>query len=223
MEASETAVGTGFITPEESVRPLVSIVVPAFNEAGRIAESIRKIHAFARESTLPLELIVVDDGSIDQTSAIVERLAIKGLRLIHNQKNHGKGYTVRQGVLAASGEYVLFTDAAAKEASTKKKLGGMLGRIGGNMGAPTEGSPIGNTLTNMATPVNSGLFMVTLDFGVVPFVLGNDRWLEIAVQEKASGLSLLRVHPRLDPIRSDARYWPLVRRVGLDDGTIVDR
>jgi serine/threonine-protein kinase len=41
------------------------------------------------------------------------------------------------------------------------------------------------------------------------------RWLEIAVQEKASGLSLLRVHPRLDPIRSDARYWPLVRRVGL--------
>jgi eukaryotic-like serine/threonine-protein kinase len=49
------------------------------------------------------------------------------------------------------------------------------------------------------------------------------RWLEIAVQEKASGLILLRVHPRLDPIRSDARYWPLVRRVGLDDGTIRDR
>ena len=49
------------------------------------------------------------------------------------------------------------------------------------------------------------------------------RWLEIAVQEKASGLSLLRVHPRLDPIRSDARYWRLVRRVGLDDGTIPDR
>jgi serine/threonine protein kinase/Flp pilus assembly protein TadD len=49
------------------------------------------------------------------------------------------------------------------------------------------------------------------------------RWLEIAVQEKASGLSLLRVHPRLDPIRSDARYWPLVRRVGLDDGAMPDR
>ena len=46
------------------------------------------------------------------------------------------------------------------------------------------------------------------------------RWLEIAVQEKASGLILLRVHPRLDPIRSDRRYWPLVRRVGLDDSPI---
>jgi TolB-like protein/Flp pilus assembly protein TadD len=43
------------------------------------------------------------------------------------------------------------------------------------------------------------------------------RWLEIAVTEKASGLILLRVHPRLDPIRGDARYWPLVQRMGLSD------
>ena len=43
------------------------------------------------------------------------------------------------------------------------------------------------------------------------------RWLRIAVEEKASGLILLRVHPRLDPIRGDARYWPLVREVGLAD------
>jgi len=49
------------------------------------------------------------------------------------------------------------------------------------------------------------------------------RWLEIAVHEKASGLSLLRAHPRLDPIRSDPRYWPLVGRVGLDDGGMMDR
>ena len=47
------------------------------------------------------------------------------------------------------------------------------------------------------------------------------RWLEIAVQEKASGLILLRVHPRLDPIRSDPRYWPLVQRVGLDDSSTL--
>jgi serine/threonine protein kinase/tetratricopeptide (TPR) repeat protein len=43
------------------------------------------------------------------------------------------------------------------------------------------------------------------------------RWLEIAVTEKATGLILLRVHPRLDPIRGDPRYWPLVERVGLGD------
>ena len=43
------------------------------------------------------------------------------------------------------------------------------------------------------------------------------RWLEIAVEERAPGLILLRVHPRLDPIRKDPRYWPLVERVGLAD------
>ena len=43
------------------------------------------------------------------------------------------------------------------------------------------------------------------------------KWLEIAITEKASGLILLRVHPRLDPIRGDPRYWPMVQRVGLAD------
>jgi Flp pilus assembly protein TadD len=43
------------------------------------------------------------------------------------------------------------------------------------------------------------------------------RWLDVAAAEKATGLILLRAHPRLDPIRGDARYWPLVRRVGLAD------
>jgi Flp pilus assembly protein TadD len=42
-------------------------------------------------------------------------------------------------------------------------------------------------------------------------------WLDVAVTEKATGLILLRVHPRLDPIRGDARYWPLVHRIGLSD------
>jgi glycosyltransferase involved in cell wall biosynthesis len=111
MEAAETSAGTGFITPEDSGKPTVSIVVPAFNEAGRIAESIGKIDAFARRSPLFLELIVVDDGSGDHTAEIVRGIDVKGLRFIRNDENHGKGYTVRQGVLAACGKYVLFTDA----------------------------------------------------------------------------------------------------------------
>jgi hypothetical protein len=44
------------------------------------------------------------------------------------------------------------------------------------------------------------------------------RWLETAIEEAATGLSFLRVHPRLDPIRKDPRYAPMVRRVGLDLG-----
>jgi tetratricopeptide (TPR) repeat protein len=49
------------------------------------------------------------------------------------------------------------------------------------------------------------------------------RWLDVAATEKASGLILLRVHPRLDPIRGDPRYWPLVERLGLTDGEVVGR
>ena len=45
------------------------------------------------------------------------------------------------------------------------------------------------------------------------------RWLETAIEERAAGMILLRVHPRLDPIRKDPRYWPLVRRMGLDSAT----
>ena len=96
---------------EDDGQPMLSIVVPVFNEAARIGGSIEKIEAFMRQSPLSFELIVVDDGSADNTADVVRQAHAKGLRLVRNERNHGKGYTVRQGVLAASGKYVLFTDA----------------------------------------------------------------------------------------------------------------
>ena len=111
MEASETSAGRGFVAISEDSQPVLSIVVPAFNEGARIGHSIQKIDAFVRQSPLSSEIIVVDDGSQDDTAAVVSACKAKGLRLIRNSENHGKGYTVRQGVLAAKGQYVLFTDA----------------------------------------------------------------------------------------------------------------
>lgn len=92
-------------------QPTVSIVVPAFNEAARIASSIEKIVAYAAHSPLPLDLLVIDDGSSDETAEIVRRYESPTVRLVRNGENHGKGYSVRQGVLKATGKYVLFTDA----------------------------------------------------------------------------------------------------------------
>jgi len=99
------------VATADNGQPLVSIVVPAFNEAARIGESLQKIVDFIRRSPIPFEVIIVDDGSIDETAEIVGRFHLKALRLLRNHQNHGKGYTVRQGVLAATGTYVLFTDA----------------------------------------------------------------------------------------------------------------
>jgi len=111
METPETSAGSGFVAIEGNGKPAVSIIVPAFNEAARIGDSIRKIDAFVRKSPISFEVIVVDDGSADNTAEIVAGTEARGLRLVRNETNHGKGYSVRQGVLAASGKYVLFTDA----------------------------------------------------------------------------------------------------------------
>src|SRR5688572_21896607 len=91
-------------------QPTISIVIPAFNEAGRIGSSLRRIDAFVRQRASFVEVIVVDDGSIDSTTEIVGRSETANLRLIRNQGNRGKGFSVREGVRAASGEYVLFVD-----------------------------------------------------------------------------------------------------------------
>jgi glycosyltransferase involved in cell wall biosynthesis len=96
---------------QKNNQPTVSIVIPAFNEAARIGNSLGKIDAFARQSPLFFEVIVVDDGSTDQTAEVVRQSAVPGLRLMQNAENQGKGYSVRRGVLAASGAYVLFADA----------------------------------------------------------------------------------------------------------------
>ena len=82
--------------------PTLSIVVPAFNEAARIGNSLKKIDDFMQNSSLSYEVIVVDDGSTDDTPGVVRRSKLKGLRFIQNPRNQGKGFTVRNGVLAAA-------------------------------------------------------------------------------------------------------------------------
>src|SRR5262249_10069009 len=111
METSETSTRRGFVATADKGQPMVSIVVPAFNEAARIGDSIKKIDAYMRQSALLCELIVVDDGSADNTAEIVSGSQTRRLRLVKNVKNQGKGYSVREGVHAAAGTYVLFTDA----------------------------------------------------------------------------------------------------------------
>ncbi len=91
----------------------VSIIIPAYNERKRIKKTIESINGYFLEKTLTRQIIVVDDGSTDNTSGIVEDLKkeIDGLSIITYRPNRGKGYAVRRGVEACQGEYILFTDA----------------------------------------------------------------------------------------------------------------
>ena len=89
--------------------PFLSIVVPAYNEARRIRDTLASLGHIKDVKPYTIELIVVDDGSTDDTVATVSEFP--GIRLVRNDRNHGKGYSVRRGVLEARGEFVLFTDA----------------------------------------------------------------------------------------------------------------
>jgi dolichyl-phosphate beta-glucosyltransferase len=91
----------------------LSIVIPAFNEGARLPATLRALKAFLDEDGRRVEVIVVDDGSRDDTSAQVRQFeAIDNrIRLIRLPQNRGKGYAVRTGVVNAAGAMVLFADA----------------------------------------------------------------------------------------------------------------
>lgn len=93
----------------------LSVIIPAYNEENRLFDTLKEIDSYLRRQDYNYEIIVVNDGSKDKTCQVVENLKdeakIANLRLIDNKENHGKGYVVRQGMLEASGQYRLFTDA----------------------------------------------------------------------------------------------------------------
>jgi glycosyltransferase involved in cell wall biosynthesis len=92
-----------------------SIVIPAYNEGERLGATLEKVLAYVREQgwNAEVEVIVVNDGSRDNTAEIVRGFAEKNpvVRLVENPGNRGKGYSVRNGMLKARGEVVVFSDA----------------------------------------------------------------------------------------------------------------
>lgn len=93
--------------------PFYSIIIPAYNEAERISASLDRILSYIAESRWSAEVIVVNDGSRDNTSEVVQEYSGRNpiIRVLENPGNRGKGYSVRNGMLNASGQVLLFTDA----------------------------------------------------------------------------------------------------------------
>ncbi len=91
----------------------LTFVIPAYNEAERIGSGIGQVIEYAEQRNLRSELIVVDDGSSDDTAQIAQQAAAGRIpvQVLRNLTNQGKGYSVKRGMLAAGGRYVGFVDA----------------------------------------------------------------------------------------------------------------
>jgi dolichyl-phosphate beta-glucosyltransferase len=94
-------------------QPDISIIIPAYNEAARIPETLRRVGDFLDQRGGPCEVIVVDDGSADGTAEAAARARPDDPRLtvLPLGRNRGKGAAVRAGMLSAAGERLLFSDA----------------------------------------------------------------------------------------------------------------
>ena len=88
----------------------LSLIIPAYNEAGRIGNTLHDCLDYFARQDYDFEIIVVDDGSKDATGDVVRR-DFPEVRLLAYTPNRGKGYAVKQGMLAATGKYRLFYDA----------------------------------------------------------------------------------------------------------------
>lgn len=93
--------------------PHLSVLIPAYKEGERIGHNLLEIDRYLKGKNYSYEIIVIVDGSPDNTAAIARNYALQvpHLQVIENTENHGKGYVVRQGLLLGQGKYRLFLDA----------------------------------------------------------------------------------------------------------------
>src|SRR5579864_6177014 len=93
----------------------LSLIVPAYNEAERLGATLDELARFAAASPRPVEVVLVDDGSSDGTFELLtsfrQRQGSLRTAVLRNDRNRGKGFSVRRGMLAAQGDYRLFSDA----------------------------------------------------------------------------------------------------------------
>jgi len=94
----------------------LSIIIPAYNEELLIESTVESISEFLEKNFNDTEIIIVNDGSTDNTKTIIENLIMKNngkinLKLVNNKRNRGKGYSIKQGMIQSAGEVRVFMDA----------------------------------------------------------------------------------------------------------------
>src|SRR5215213_11483459 len=96
------------------IKPEISIIVPAYNEDALIMNTLDGLQSYMRTRPESYEILVVDDGSQDNTVSYIrdwQRSCNAELKLLINPENMGKGFSVRRGVVESRGSYIIFIDA----------------------------------------------------------------------------------------------------------------
>jgi len=112
LASSEIAISTDPLFLSMAT-PYLSVVIPAYKEGERIGRNLLEVDRYLKSKSYSYEIIVVEDGSPDNTAEVARNYALQipHLRVIDNAENHGKGSVVRQGLLEALGTYIVFLDA----------------------------------------------------------------------------------------------------------------
>jgi glycosyltransferase involved in cell wall biosynthesis len=202
------------MTARPEARSSLSIVLPCFDEAERLPGTLAAYLAHFPPSRAEVELIVVDDGSSDGTSAIADQIAAADprVRVVRTPHNHGKGYAVRVGVQAAQGELVVFTDADGSYGPEQlERVVAALGRapvaIGARLGSQAgTGSPL---LRRLASPVFNRVMRLLLG---LPF---HDTQCGLKGFRRDAAEALFQ-RARVDGFAFDAEALLVARRLGFE-------
>jgi glycosyltransferase involved in cell wall biosynthesis len=192
----------------------LSIVLPCFDEAERLPGTLAAYLAHFPPTRAEVELIVVDDGSSDGTSAIADQLAAADprVRVVRTPHNHGKGYAVRVGIQAAQGELVVFTDADGSYGPEQlERVVATLARapvaVGARLGSQAgTGSPL---LRRLASPVFNRVMRLLLG---LPY---HDTQCGLKGFRRDAAEALFQ-RARVDGFAFDAEALLVARRLGIE-------
>jgi dolichyl-phosphate beta-glucosyltransferase len=193
--------------------PRLSVVIPAFNEAARLPATLVRIQEHLDKSRLSHEILVVDDGSRDDTAARASEALQGSVRVLRNASNRGKGFSVRRGMLEATGARRLMSDA---DLSTPiEELDGLMRRMdeGFDVVIASRALPGANVVVHQGPfRENVGrLFNVMVQALLLPGLsdtqCGFKLWSAQAADESFG-------HARLDGFSFDVEVLYLARRRG---------
>jgi glycosyltransferase involved in cell wall biosynthesis len=191
----------------------LSIVLPCLDEADRLPGTLAAYLAYFPPGRAEVELIVVDDGSTDGTSAIADQIAAADprVRVVRTPRNHGKGYAVRVGVQAAQGELVVFTDADGSYGPDQlERVVAALDRAPVAIGARLGAQPgAGSLLRRLASPVFNRVMRLVLG---LPF---SDTQCGLKGFRRGAAEAVFR-RARVDGFAFDAEALLVARRLRLE-------